>query len=295
MFFNNLLKIILKKRRKRHFLSIFAVSKEKSVHYVKSQTTFAITAMDTIIRTFAPIGLDEMKSVRLMNRVDTKFVTTMPRLLDLLSLAKDEYFMQQIGDVRNSAYTTLYYDTPGLEMYIMHHNGCLGRQKVRVREYVGSNLMFLEVKNKNNHRRTRKKRISIEEFNIDGEEKRAFLNDLCWWDVDILEPALRNWFNRLTLVNKGMTERVTIDTGLRFHNYRSGRDVSLDQVVIVELKRDGNQPSPLLSMLRELHIHPHGFSKYCMGTALSNPGVKQNRFKPKLHYVDRMIARDCNQ
>lgn len=251
--------------------------------------------MDAIINTFEPITLDEMKSVRLMNRVDTKFVTTMPRLLELLAMARDEYFMQEIDGVRNSAYTTLYYDTAKLDMYIMHHNGCLGRQKVRVREYMGSGLMFLEVKNKNNHRRTRKKRISIDEFNIEGQHKHDFLAGLCWWDVDSLEPALRNWFNRITLVNKGKTERVTIDTGLRFHNFRSGRDTSLDQAVVIELKRDGNRPSPLLAMLRDLHIHAHGFSKYCMGTALSNPGVKQNRFKPKLHYVDRMIARDCNQ
>lgn len=251
--------------------------------------------MHSIISTFDPISLAEMKSVRLMNRVDTKFVTTMPRLLQLLALARGEYFAQDVDGVRNSAYTTLYYDTPGLDMYIMHHNGCLGRQKVRVREYLDSHLMFLEVKNKNNHRRTRKKRIVIEEFNIEGKAKRDFLQGLCWWDVDTLEPALRNWFTRITLVNKAMTERVTIDTGLRFHSFRSGIDTSLDQAVIIELKRDGNQPSPLLAMLRELHIHPHGFSKYCMGTALSNPGVKQNRLKPKLHYVDRLISMDCHR
>lgn len=251
--------------------------------------------MHSIISTFDPISLTEMKSVRLMNRVDTKFVTTMPRLLQLLALARGEYFAQDVDGVRNSAYTTLYYDTPGLDMYIMHHNGCLGRQKVRVREYLDSHLMFLEVKNKNNHRRTRKKRIAIEEFNIDGQAKCDFLQGLCWWDVDTLEPALRNWFTRITLVNKAMTERVTIDTGLRFHSFRSGIDTSLDQAVIIELKRDGNQPSPLLAMLRELHIHPHGFSKYCMGTALSNPGVKQNRLKPKLHYVDRLISMDCHR
>ena len=245
--------------------------------------------MNALLNTFAPITLAEMKSVRLMNRVDTKFVTTVPRLLQLLEMAKGEYFVQEIDGERNSAYTTLYYDTPRLDMYIMHHNGCLGRQKVRVRQYVDSNLTFLEVKNKNNHRRTRKKRITVTGFDITGEQQREFLKPLCWWDVDTLQPALRNWFNRITLVNKAKTERVTIDTGLRFHNFVSGIDKSLDQVVIIELKRDGNQPSPLLAMLRDLHIHPYGFSKYCMGTALSNPSVKKNRLKPKLHYVERLL------
>ena len=245
--------------------------------------------MNALLNTFAPITLAEMKSVRLMNRVDTKFVTTLPRLMQLLEMAKGEYFVQEIDGERNSAYTTLYYDTPRLDMYIMHHNGCLGRQKVRVRQYVDTNLTFLEVKNKNNHRRTRKKRITVTGFDITGEQQREFLKPLCWWDVDTLQPALRNWFNRITLVNKAKTERVTIDTGLRFHNFVSGIDKSLDQVVIIELKRDGNQPSPLLAMLRDLHIHPYGFSKYCMGTALSNPSVKKNRLKPKLHYVERLL------
>lgn len=247
---------------------------------------------NAIINTFAPISLDEMSSVKLMNRVDTKFVTTMPRLMQLLEMARRDYFMQEIDGERNSRYTTLYYDTPALDMYIMHHNGCLGRQKVRVRRYIDSGLTFLEVKNKNNHRRTRKKRITISELNIEGAEKREFLEKLCWFEVDSLRPAMQNWFRRMTLVNKAKTERVTIDTGLRFHNFVSGLDTSLDQAVIVELKRDGNQPSPLLGILRDLHIQPHGFSKYCMGTALSNPSVKQNRLKEKLRYVDKLISQD---
>lgn len=248
--------------------------------------------MDTIMSKFSPITLDEMNSVKLMNRVDTKFVTTMPRLLRLLEMAKNEYFMQEIDGERNNSYTTIYYDTPNLDMYITHHNGCLGRQKVRVRQYVDTGLMFLEVKNKNNHRRTRKKRIAINELDIIGDEKHQFLDNLCWYDVDTLKPALRNWFRRLTLVNYGKTERVTIDTGLRFHNYISGVDKSLDQAVIVELKRDGNVQSPLLAMLRDLHIFSHGFSKYCMGTAITNEDVKQNRLKEKVYYVNRLIAND---
>lgn len=249
--------------------------------------------MNTIINSFDSISLDTMSDVKLMNRVDTKFVTTAPRLLKLLEMARHEYFAQEIAGKRSCAYTTLYYDTPAFDMYITHHNGCLGRQKVRVRQYVDSGLTFLEVKNKNNHRRTRKKRISIDEFNIEGERKREFLEPLCWYDVDTLKPALRNWFNRITLVNKGKTERVTIDTDLQFHNLATGVDNALEQAVIIELKRDGNVPSPLLAMLRELHIQPHGFSKYCIGTALTNQNLKQNRLKEKIYYVRRLIARDA--
>lgn len=248
--------------------------------------------MNTILNSFDHIGLDEMSAVKLMNRVDTKFVTTMPRLIQLLKMAQGDYFVQEIDGKRSSDYTTLYYDTPALDMYITHHNGCLGRQKVRVRRYVDSDLTFLEVKNKNNHRRTRKKRIAVNDFSIESEEERQFLEKLCWYDVDSLKPALRNWFNRITLVNKGKTERVTIDTDLRYHNMVTGIDKALNQAVIIELKRDGNVPSPLLSMLRDLHIQPHGFSKYCIGTALTNPEVKKNRLKEKIYYVNRLIKNE---
>ncbi|MBR5117207.1 MAG: polyphosphate polymerase domain-containing protein [Muribaculaceae bacterium] len=249
--------------------------------------------MDTIINNFDSISLDEMSGVKLMNRVDTKFVTTMPRLIKLLKMAQSDYFIQEIDGKRASAYTTLYYDTPALDMYLTHHNGCLGRQKVRVRQYVDSGLTFLEVKVKNNHRRTRKKRISISDFNIEGDEKHKFLEPLCWYDVDTLKPSLRNWFNRMTLVNKGKTERVTIDTDLRYHNIVTGVDNALEQAVIIEVKRDGNVPSPLLVMLRDLRIQPHGFSKYCIGTALTNEKIKQNRLKEKIYYVHRLIERDA--
>ena len=42
------------------------------------------TYMNEILKQFAPITLEEMSSVKLMNRTDTKFVTTMPMLLQLL-------------------------------------------------------------------------------------------------------------------------------------------------------------------------------------------------------------------
>ena len=59
--------------------------------------------------------------------------------------------------------------------------------------------------------------------------------------------------------------------------------------VIIELKRDGHQPSPILPKLLQLRIHPHGFSKYCIGSALTNEALRRNRFKPRLHYVQKLL------
>ena len=102
---------------------------------------------------------------------------------------------------------------------------------------------------------------------------------------------MENNFRRITLVNKAKTERLTIDSELKFHNLQTGRDRDLTGLVIIELKRDGLQPSPILGMLRDLRIKPCGFSKYCMGSALTNPDLKRNNFKERLRMVERFLSR----
>ncbi len=64
----------------------------------------------------------------------------------------------------------------------------------------------------------------------------------------------------------------------------------MGQLVIIELKRDGLVYSPVLEMLRQLRIHPHGFSKYCMGSALTNPQLSVNRFKRKLIEINKIVT-----
>ena len=250
--------------------------------------------MIKLLSTFSPITLEEMKSVKLMNRIDTKFVTTMPQLLRLLEMARKEYRVQEIAGERNMLYHTVYFDTPDHTMYHVHQTGHAGRQKVRARSYVSSNLHFLEVKTKNNHGRTKKKRISIDNADLlntalaEGE-KGTFLKEVLRYDAKTLRPAMDNRFDRITLVNNEQTERLTIDTNLHFHNVTTGNDWYHENLVVVELKRDGLCYSPVLEMLHKLRIHPHGFSKYCMGSALTNDALPKNRFKPKLIEVKKIL------
>ena len=110
-----------------------------------------------------PIPLEEMGSIKLMNRLDRKYLATLSQLEQLLKMAQGKYYAQANGDSRFSPYRTIYLDTPDEEMYLAHHNGRLVRQKVRVRTYLDSGDTFLEVKNKDNHGRTKKKRISVQE------------------------------------------------------------------------------------------------------------------------------------
>lgn len=244
--------------------------------------------MNHLLNRFDPISLDEMSGIKLMNRTDTKFITTVARLEELLVRAQEQYWAQEVDGSRNMPYFTRYLDTPNCAMYVSHQNGKKTRQKVRVRSYENSGLTFIEVKNKNNHGRTKKKRISLENKDVAQESYNDFLSLHLNYNPAILIPQIENKFNRITLVNKQKTERLTIDTGLQLKNLVTGNELTLNNLVIIELKRDGNVYSPIRDIMLDLRIQPQGFSKYCMGMALTNEALKRNRFKERLMLLEKM-------
>jgi hypothetical protein len=231
-----------------------------------------------------------MSGIKLMNRTDTKFVATAAQLHGFLLAVKGKYFIQEINGKRIASYHTTYFDTPDYQMYRMHHCGRKVREKIRVRTYMDSDDTFLEVKNKNNHGRTKKKRIPIQGVDKIASELDTitpFMAKHAWYAINEVSPVIENWFNRITLVNYGKTERLTIDFNLKFHHLKSGMHDKLQRVAIIELKRDGNVPSPALALLRDLRIKRSGFSKYCIGSARTNKLLKSNNFKERLTMIDK--------
>lgn len=252
--------------------------------------------LQQLLNDYKSVSLEEMGKVKLMNRVDTKFVTTLDRLEQLLRLAIDRYFIQQIEGKQMMPYTTLYYDTDCCDMYSQHQRGKKNRQKIRVRRYESSGISFLEVKRKNNKGRTDKKRMQVPERvpDLDLVTYRTFLLQKSRYGAHRLLPQLSNAFRRITLVNNAMTERLTIDFDLRFHNEQTGIDHDMGPLVIIEVKRDGQTYSPVLDLLKQLRIHQSGFSKYCIGMALTNPVLKRNRFNERLRYVAKLSQNSTN-
>ncbi len=248
-----------------------------------------MSVLTDILSTFAPISLEQMSEVKLMNRIDRKFVTTTDRLYKLLQMARQDYYIQEIDGERNPEYDTTYFDTVAFDMYNQHQWNHANRQKIRFRTYCISGLQFMEVKTKNNHGRTKKKRMEVSDMNVCESGKRTFLSKHLRYQADTLQPVLNNHFHRITLVNKAKTERLTIDSALCFHNLVSGKDKDMGNLVVIELKRDGLCYSPVLEMLHQLHIHPHGFSKYCMGSALTNTQLPIHRFKSNLIEINKIM------
>lgn len=280
-------------------------------------------------RRMPTLDLDRIAAVRLMNRVDTKYLVDERRCMELLELAADQYYVQIIDDCRACRYATLYYDTPQWDMYHLHHNRRLTRQKIRTRTYVETGVTYLEVKNKSNKGRTHKRRMALDRslFAAAATDTAAadFLRREARYAPETLSPSLATRFVRVTLVNHAMTERLTIDFDLHFDNVRAadggnkdmngcgdngmtgmdngfrpaaeashGHTASLGRLVVIELKQDALAPSPMKQILAQLRVKPFKLSKYCIGEALTNPLVKHNRFKAKIRAIGKMAAHDSN-
>ena len=251
---------------------------------------------DAILDGFAPVSLEEMDAVRLMNRVDTKYLTDEATLAGVLrDAAAAGYRVLVAGGARVSPYDSVYFDTPELRMFSDHHNQRLRRQKVRTRAYVNSGDAFLEIKRKNNRGRTKKKRTAIPmaelpDFRADAAACR-YLADWSDFGAEEISPSLETLFQRVTLVNPALTERITIDTDLRFRNFRTGLETTIAEAVIIELKQDGRAASPMKGILLDHRVKPARISKYCIAVTLTDPSARSNRFKEKVRIIEKTINR----
>jgi hypothetical protein len=247
-----------------------------------------------ILEGFKPISLDEMDAVKLMNRIDTKYLTDEETLVRILRQAcAAGYMVLETDGLRINPYDSLYYDTDGLKMYYDHRNRKLVRQKVRTRTYLTSGITFLEIKRKNNKGRTKKKRIGIpaDNFNNYGSNAEAtgYLASHSDFSAHELSPVVETLFFRITLVNPARTERLTIDTCLNFKNHRTELEASLRDAVIIELKQDGRASSQMKNILLDLRVKPRRVSKYCIAVTMTDPGVRPGRFKQKVHIIEKII------
>lgn len=231
-----------------------------------------------------PVSLEAMDSVQLMNRYDSKYRLTVKKLALILDAVDENYFVLEIDGKRVQEYNTIYYNTPDDYFYITHHNGKLERIKIRKREYVDSGITFIEIKKKNNKKKTEKFRTRIEKLNpVLSQDETDFLKKHLRNHIQInnLETKSINTFRRITLVNKDFSERCTIDLNLTFIS--NGKECSVQNMAVVELKQACiHQKSPFSTELKKNHIYSTGFSKYCIGRAILNSLLKRNLFKSSI-------------
>lgn len=233
--------------------------------------------INDIISTYKPISLQELTDVKLMNRIDTKYIISVDLLYKLLTFLKD-YHVLEINDERNCPYDTLYYDTKDYQMFWNHINDIPHRQKIRVRKYVTNNVKYFEIKTKQEDNRTVKERIQVKHKGLKREKNQKFIRKYSTYKIEELRKSLHVYFNRITLVDKNKTERLTIDTDIRFVNKKLNKEVKLEGISIVELKRNMKDTSKVETFFNDNFIKSSGFSKYCCGMSLINENLKNLAF-----------------
>ena len=246
-------------------------------------------SLNSFLSSFEPISLEEMDSVKLMDRTDTKFVFHRSSLPIVLSAISKNYRALEVENSRWSPYETLYFDTPLLELYMRHHNEKMNRYKIRYRKYVNSNLHFFEIKFKNNKGRTIKKRILQKQIEHEIKDSALqLLESITSFKINDLQPIMFVNCSRATLVNQEFGERLTLDVNLQFKT--DDTTIDFEPLVIAELKQSKvNVQSPFYKLMKENHFRSSSISKYCLGITQLKPELKHNNFKPKLLTLNKII------
>jgi len=242
---------------------------------------------------FSAISLSQMKGVELMKRTDTKFILAESKLNSILENIKESYHILEIDERRLMTYKSLYFDTDSKRFYHDHHNGKVKRTKIRMRNYVESNLTFLEIKKKDGKGNTSKSRLRIDQIDNSFSEKVTDYIKKKTGKTYQLQPYLWNHFNRFTLVSKTEKERVTIDMNLSYDYEESSK--SFNKLVIIEVKQERlNRNSVIIKELKSQGILPFSISKYCIGMLSLHNELKYNAFKRKLLKINKLTANAWN-
>ncbi|HDS07554.1 MAG TPA: polyphosphate polymerase domain-containing protein [Bacteroides sp.] len=252
--------------------------------------------IEEAVQEFRSIGLVELKEAELLRRKDAKFLFSISHIPVILQSLKDYYRVLEVDGRRAQNYQTVYYDTLDLDMYHMHHRGMVNRHKIRFRKYGSNDALFFEVKRKNAKGMTIKNRIRSEsEAAVILSREEEFLNYYTPYENREMLPVLENSFKRITLVSPDQAERITLDYYLWFATSLAEGSIELPGISIAEIKyKDFISGSPFYTELRRQHIVPSRFSKYCIGMAVLNPGLKQNLFKEKIRRVRQLNSHYLN-
>jgi len=240
------------------------------------------------ITMFRSHDLVTQQQAALMERQDTKYLLPVEQLAELLPRLRESHSVLEQQQRRQLRYASLYFDTPRMDCYLAHHNGKLNRYKVRIRHYLDTQEAFVEVKCRTNRRRTIKQRVPCDVRSDGLAAASGFLEEQLAAHLRPLTPTLWVRYKRMTLLDIRNAERLTIDTDLTFSDPAAGVHTGLRELAIIEVKTaPGATGSGVTGLLKQQHIPPVSFSKYCMGLALCSDqaALKRNRFLPMLRRI----------
>lgn len=215
----------------------------------------------------------------LLNRKEIKFIVPIALLDSVLNDCKDEYYLLKINNESIFRYSTNYYDTMDLQLYFDHHKGKGNRYKIREREYVQSDLKYVEIKTKTNKNQTTKYRKEIK----DWLEAKDFIQDHTKILESDLHQSLYSEYTRITLLHKEKKEKITLDFNLGF--YEEQKSIQYNNIVIAEVKAEKIMAIHFNEIMKKYKIRSGSLSKYCLGLVSLHPKLKKNNFKMMFNQI----------
>ena len=251
----------------------------------------------------------------LLTRVDRKYLVPLERAQELVGGLTSKARVLDIDGRRRFSYASTYFDTPGLEAFMLTARKRRRRFKVRTRTYLDSGLCFLEVKTRGARGTTVKRRMG---YHPDDASRltgpgRAFVA-ACLASTGVtgpaaardvaaaLRPVLATTYERTTFHLPEAESRATIDTSLTWRRLAPGgrtwtagvagapqalRPAHLTAAIdggepvaglaVVETKNPAT-PSPADRALWDAGHRPARISKYATGMALLHPELPANRW-----------------
>lgn len=252
----------------------------------------SIQHLHHVLQDFRPISLEETQGAALMDRVEFKFLTDLPTLLELLPQTTKLYRLLWIGGQGLMGYRSSYQDSPDFSFFRAHHNDRPVRSKVRYRHYEQTGSTFLELKQRSRQGRTHKERVRVEGQDVQAQQ--SFLQGRIAVEPEHLGPKLEVRYQRISLVSQDPAERLTFDLGLSFAKPAGEQIFSFANIVVVELKTPKTYQSALFPQLvRRFRLKGGGFSKYGVGCCQLYPQLPHNRFKPQILAARRIEHGYC--
>lgn len=214
------------------------------------------TIIEDKLKAFESISLEEMDSVELMNRIDSKYIFNINLLPELLIESSLYFKVLEINQERLFSYITTYYDTPEFSLFNNHLSGKLNRHKIRHRTYESTGVSYLEVKFKTNKNRTIKWRIKNEMEGNFNKKASEFLFDHAKMKADSLNAVVTNSFKRITLVSIEDKTRITLDFDIQFKTNEL-QQKTLPYLAIAEIKQEGkNNNNFFIQLLKKKGWNP---------------------------------------
>ena len=231
---------------------------------------------------FATVGLAEVvEEAARLTRVDRKYLVGRDVADAFLRGLPDTFRLLSVDGRSATTYSSIYFDTAGLDACRDHVQRRRRRWKVRSRVYVEDGLCRIEVKTKDGRGVTVKSvtdSCATRHGRLDGPERQfvaATLADLGLpVDAEALAPSMSVGYRRVTLADTEQSLRVTLDWGVEC---RLADDrVRLDEDFVLVETKGVSRPSDADRLLVALGARPRPFSKYASAVSLLRDDIPDN-------------------